>query len=178
MTVIGFGAYGIAAGLSGERGAAFLALAVATLPFLAVNRPPATMFMGDVGSVPLGFLAAAFGLAGAKTGLWPAWFPVLVFLPFIADASVTLARRAARGARLADAHREHYYQRLHRMGAGHAGTLGVYGAAMVATSAGALVCLARAPAWGGAVLALACVVCFTLFGAIDYHWRRRLSPPR
>ena len=136
--------------LSGEAGAAFLALAAATLPFLAVNRPPATMFMGDVGAVPLGFLAAAFGLAGAMTGIWPAWFPVLVFLPFIADASVTLARRAARGARLADAHREHYYQRLHRMGAGHAGTLGAYSAAMLATSVAALVCLALAPAWGGA----------------------------
>lgn len=178
MTMIGFGAYGIAGSLSGEAGAAFLALAAATLPFLAVNRPPATMFMGDVGAVPLGFLAATFGLAGAMTGVWPAWFPVLVFLPFIADASVTLARRAARGARLADAHREHYYQRLHRMGAGHAGTLGAYSAAMAATSVAALVCLARAPAWGWAVLALASVVCFTLFGAIDYHWRRRPSPPR
>ena len=178
MTVIGFGAYGVAASRSGEGGAAFLALAAATLPLLAVNRPRATMFMGDVGSVPLGFLAAAFGLAGTMTGLWPAWFPVLVFLPFIADATVTLVRRAVRGARLADAHRDHYYQRLHQMGAGHAGTLCAYGAAMVATAVGAVLCLAQAPAWGEALLALACVVCFTLFGAIDYHWRRRLSTPR
>jgi len=176
MALFGFGAYGVAA--SREGGAAFLALAAATLPFLAVNRPRATMFMGDVGSVPLGFLAAVFGLAGAVTGLWPAWFPVLVFLPFIADASVTLARRAAGGARLSDPHKEHYYQRLHRMGAGHAGTLCAYGAAMAFTSAGAVLCLALAPAWGEALLVLACVVCFTLFGAIDYHWRRRALTPR
>lgn len=178
MTVLGFGAYGIAARLAGSDGTAFLALAAATLPFLAVNRPRATMFMGDVGSVPLGFLAAAFGLAGTLADLWPAWFPALVFLPFLADASTTLARRAARGARLADAHRDHYYQRLHQMGAGHAGTLRAYAAAMAATSAVALLCLAYAPGWGAAALALACVVCFTLFRAIDYHWRRKLSTLR
>jgi len=178
MTLVGFGAYGVAANRSGEGGAAFLALAAATLPFLAVNRPRATMFMGDVGSVPLGFLAAVFGLAGFMAGLWPAWFPVLVFLPFIADASVTLARRAAGGARLSDPHKEHYYQRLHRMGAGHGGTLCAYGAAMALTSTGAVLCLALAPAWGEALLVLACVVCFTLFGAIDYHWRRRALTPR
>ena len=178
MALVGFGAYGAAASRA-DAGVAFLALAAATLPFLAVNRPRATMFMGDVGAVPLGFLAAAFGIGGAISNLWPAWFPALVFLPFIADASVTLARRAMRGARLADAHREHYYQRLHQMGAGHAGTLGAYAAAMAASSAAALFCLTAAPAWGGAVLALACVVCFTLFGAIDYHWRRRsFSTPR
>ncbi|MEO5764624.1 MAG: UDP-phosphate N-acetylglucosaminyl 1-phosphate transferase [Casimicrobiaceae bacterium] len=179
MALLGFAAYGIAASrVGGAASAAFFALAAATLPFLAVNRPRATMFLGDVGSVPLGFLAAAFGAAGAMTGLWPAWFPVLVFLPFIADATLTLARRAARGARLGDAHREHYYQRLHRMGAGHAGTLGAYAAAMTVSGAAALLCLAFAPAWGSAVLLLACVVCFTLFRAIDYHWHRRLPTPR
>jgi UDP-N-acetylmuramyl pentapeptide phosphotransferase/UDP-N-acetylglucosamine-1-phosphate transferase len=137
------------------------------------------MFMGDVGAVPLGFLAAAFGPRGCDDGVFgPRGFRCWSSCRFIADASVTLARRAARGARLADAHREHYYQRLHRMGAGHAGTLGAYSAAMAATSVAALVCLALAPAWGGTVLALASVVCFTLFGAIDYHWRRRPSPPR
>jgi UDP-N-acetylmuramyl pentapeptide phosphotransferase/UDP-N-acetylglucosamine-1-phosphate transferase len=178
MTIIGFGAYGIAAMLASADGTAFFAVAAATLPFLAVNRPRATMFMGDVGSVPLGFLAAAFGFAGVSGGVWPGWFPVLVFLPFLADASVTLARRAALGARLATAHREHYYQRLHRMGAGHAGTLGVYAAAMAAVSALALLCLALAPEWGPGALAAACVVCFILFGAIDYHWRRRLPTPQ
>ena len=112
------------------------------------------------------------------TGVWPAWFPVLVFLPFVADATLTLARRALRGERLAAAHHDHYYQRLHRLGAGHGGTLLAYGAAMAATSASALVCLALAPAWGPGTLALASGVCFSLFGAIDYHWRRRVPSPR
>jgi len=43
--------------------------------------------------VPLGFLAAVFGIEGWRQGWWPAWFPLLVFLPFIADASATLLRR-------------------------------------------------------------------------------------
>ncbi len=77
----------------------FFALAGAILPFLAVNAPPARMFMGDVGSVPLGFLAGTFGIAGVWLGTWPGWFPLLVFLPLVADATVTL--RAATASRRA-----------------------------------------------------------------------------
>ena len=102
MGVVGFAAYGFAAlaadpaRIEGIVSApAFLALAAAILPFLAVNKPRATLFLGDVGAVPLGFLAAAFGAAGVVYGMWPAWFPVLVFLPFIADATLTLLRRIA-----------------------------------------------------------------------------------
>jgi UDP-N-acetylmuramyl pentapeptide phosphotransferase/UDP-N-acetylglucosamine-1-phosphate transferase len=173
MALAGFGAYAAAARHAGADGAAFAALAASALAFLAVNRPRATMFLGDVGSVPIGFLAAAFGLSGILTGLWPAWFPMLVFLPFAADATVTLARRAVRGDNLVQAHRDHYYQRLNRMGAGHAGTLAAYALAMAACAAAALYCLMRAPAAGTAALGIACVVCFILFGAIDHRWRRR-----
>src|ERR1700694_3922275 len=65
MAVIGFGAYAAAAWLAGSADAAlFLALAAAVLPFLAANLPPARVLLGDVGAVPLGFLAAIFGLTG------------------------------------------------------------------------------------------------------------------
>jgi UDP-GlcNAc:undecaprenyl-phosphate/decaprenyl-phosphate GlcNAc-1-phosphate transferase len=174
MTLIGFGSYGIAALHAGDAAVPYLSLAAATLPFLVVNRPRATMFMGDVGSIPLGFLAAAFGIAGAVTALWPAWFPVLVFLPFIADATATLVRRLARGDRLSAAHRDHYYQRLNRLGAGHTGTLSFYAVLMTGTCATALSCLLAPPAWGMIALALWCVVCFIVFAAIDYHWRKNL----
>jgi len=114
MAAIGFAAYAIAAQLAGEQPLAIActALASAALGFLAFNFPPARVFMGDAGSVPLGFLAGALGLAGYARGAWPAWFPVLVFSPFVVDASVTLLRRAFRGERLWRAHRGHYYQRL------------------------------------------------------------------
>lgn len=114
MAVVGFATYAIAAQLAGEQPLAIActALASAALGFLAFNFPPARVFMGDAGSVPLGFVAGALGLAGYARGAWPAWFPVLVFSPFIVDASVTLLRRAFRGERVWRAHRGHYYQRL------------------------------------------------------------------
>jgi UDP-N-acetylmuramyl pentapeptide phosphotransferase/UDP-N-acetylglucosamine-1-phosphate transferase len=131
--------------------------------------------MGDVGAVPLGFLAATFGIAGCRSGTWPWWFPPLVFLPFIADASTTLVRRLLRGEHLLEAHRGHYYQRLHQLGAGHHGTLGVYGVLMAAVASTALASLAFAPSWGGWALAAGALVMAALFAAIDYHWNRRRS---
>jgi len=177
MTVIGFAALGVAASDMALRTAA-LALAAACVPFLAVNRPPARIFLGDVGAVPIGFLAAAFGIGGVVEGAWPAWFPVLAFLPFTADATATLLRRLLRGERLGQAHRSHYYQRLHQLGAGHAGTLALYVAAAVACAVTAVACLALAPAAGLPALAAWCVAFALLFAAIDYHWRRKPSATR
>jgi UDP-N-acetylmuramyl pentapeptide phosphotransferase/UDP-N-acetylglucosamine-1-phosphate transferase len=98
MAVFGFGAYAAAAGWAGAPGfaAVNLVVAAAAAGFLVFNFPPARVFMGDVGSIPLGFLAAAHGLAGWAQGLWPIWFPAAIFAPFVLDASVTLARRALR----------------------------------------------------------------------------------
>ena len=173
MATCGFGAYGVAAVGAGANADAFFALAAATLVFLAVNRPPATTFMGDGGSVGLGFLAAAFGYSGIRTEMWPGWFPLLVFLPFAADATVTILRRAARGDHLFEAHRTHYYQRLHKLGQGHRGTLLFYGVLIAGTSASALYTLAAAPRAGWWVLAAWSAAIGALFAGIDYHWRRR-----
>ena len=118
MAIIGFSAYGIGAWLGGQPELALLcaAVAAASLGFLFFNFPPARIFMGDVGSISLGFLAGALGLLGWRLGLWPAWFPLLVFSPFIVDATLTLLRRMLSGKRFWQAHREHYYQRLLCMG--------------------------------------------------------------
>ncbi len=152
MAVFGFGAYGFAAIHAEVPAAALFALAAAALPLLAVNAPPARVFMGDVGAVPLGFLAGFFGVSGCAAGTWPAWFPLLVFLPFVADATLTLLRRLARGEPMLEAHRGHYYQRLNRLGAGHRGTLVIYGALMAGTTGAALATLRLAPASGWGVL--------------------------
>ncbi len=173
MTIVGFAAYGIAGTTSPTTSLVAFAVAFAALPFFFVNRPPARMFMGDVGAVPLGFLAATLGLAGVLQELWGAWFPVLVFLPFIADATLTLLRRAGRRERWWEGHRSHYYQRLHQLGAGHAGTLAVYAALILGTSVTAVVCARAAPEWGWRVLLVWCVVLALPFGAIDYHWARK-----
>lgn len=115
MAAIGFGMLGLA---SGEP---VLAVAVvgAALGFLLFNFDPARVFMGDAGSIPLGFLAGGLGLLGVAAGRWPVWFPVLVFGPFVIDTSVTLLRRMLRGERFWTAHRQHYYQRLVRLGWSH-----------------------------------------------------------
>jgi UDP-N-acetylmuramyl pentapeptide phosphotransferase/UDP-N-acetylglucosamine-1-phosphate transferase len=172
MAACGFGAYGAAALNAGMPADVYLALAAATLPFLVVNLPPARVFMGDGGSVPLGFLAAAFGIAGIARETWPAWFPLLVFLPFIADTLVTMIRRIAARENLFRAHKTHYYQRLHQMGAGHAGTLLLYGVLVAGTSASAYFALATNPAAGWQVLGAWTVAIGGFFAGIDYHWRR------
>jgi UDP-N-acetylmuramyl pentapeptide phosphotransferase/UDP-N-acetylglucosamine-1-phosphate transferase len=88
MALFGFGAFGIAAsGTAPEMATAALCVAAAAAGFLRHNFHPARVFLGDAGSVPLGFLAASFGLVGWARGLWPAWFPLLVFSPFVVDAT-------------------------------------------------------------------------------------------
>jgi UDP-N-acetylmuramyl pentapeptide phosphotransferase/UDP-N-acetylglucosamine-1-phosphate transferase len=175
MAVCGFAAYASAAAIAGFAAHALVALAAASLPFLAVNLPPARTFMGDVGSVPLGFLAAAVGLAGIVEGAWPVWFPLLAFLPFVADATLTLLRRIARRERVFEAHRAHYYQRLNRAGAGHAGTLLVFGALVAGTSTSAVLAAALAPHAGWPLLAAWSGAIGLLFAGIDYHWRKRIG---
>lgn len=114
MAAIGFGAFAIASAAAGAMPLAIAsaAIASASVGFLFQNFPPARVFMGDAGSIPLGFLAGALGVHGVMLGAWPWWFPVLVFSPFIVDATVTLLRRLARGQRIWIAHRTHVYQRL------------------------------------------------------------------
>jgi len=124
MAVLGFAFLAFAAWMAGDLPFALLNVSVTTagIAFLLFNFHPARIFMGDVGSVTLGFFAAAFGLSGWINNLWPWWFPVLVFSPFIVDSSLTLAKRFLAGAPVSQAHRDHYYQKLVRMGLGHRNT--------------------------------------------------------
>jgi UDP-GlcNAc:undecaprenyl-phosphate/decaprenyl-phosphate GlcNAc-1-phosphate transferase len=171
--VCGFAAYAAAAHASGADPWPYALVAAACLPFLALNLPPAKLFMGDVGSVTLGFGAAVLGIAGVVGGTWAAWLPLTAFIAPIEDATLTLGARALRGERVWQAHRDHYYQRFHRMGAGHRGTLALYAALSLATSASAVACHVLAPRVGWVLLAAWVVALAGLFAAIDYHWRRR-----
>jgi UDP-N-acetylmuramyl pentapeptide phosphotransferase/UDP-N-acetylglucosamine-1-phosphate transferase len=178
MTVIGFGAYAAAAQLAGHAAlaSACAALAAAAAAFLLLNFYPARVFMGDVGSIPLGFLAAVFGLTGWRDDVWPLWFPLLVFAPFVGDATVTLLRRLARRDRVWQAHREHYYQRLVRMGFGHRGSALVGYAAMLLCALAALFGREQAPPVQAAVFIATCVLMAVLAVLVDLRWRR--SPNR
>ncbi|NJN69629.1 MAG: glycosyltransferase family 4 protein [Nitrospira sp.] len=87
-------------------------VSMGALGFLSHNFPPARIFMGDAGSITLGFLAGTLMLLGVRDRIFDLWVPVLVFSPFIFDATVTLFWRVSRRERIWEAHRGHYYQRL------------------------------------------------------------------
>lgn len=137
MAIFGFSAYAIGAGVAGQTELMWLCatIAAAAGAFLCFNFFPAKIFMGDAGSVPLGFCAGVIGMVGVVTGAWPAWFPVVVFSMFFVDATVTLVKRAYRREVLWHAHRAHYYQRLVLMGWGHRKTaLACYGFMLVSAT--------------------------------------------
>ena len=175
MAVIGFG---VLAGAADHAGFAPLALgaavtSAASAGFLLHNFPPARVFMGDSGSVPLGFLAAALGTWGIALGAWPAWFPLLVFSPFIVDASVTVLRRLVAGERIWIAHRAHCYQRLVLAGWSRRRlALSAY-VLMAAAGASALAALAQGPEVQCAIIFVWGAIYASLLVAIE---RRTRSP--
>jgi UDP-GlcNAc:undecaprenyl-phosphate/decaprenyl-phosphate GlcNAc-1-phosphate transferase len=115
---------------------ALTVLAAGVCGFLALNWPPARIFMGDVGSTFLGFLFAGWAVLTGGEARDPlpfiAW--VAVLSPFLFDAAYTLVRRAVRGEPLHQAHRTHLYQQLVRGGWSHARTTCLYAALAISAS--------------------------------------------
>ncbi|HUW29067.1 MAG TPA: glycosyltransferase family 4 protein [Sulfuriferula sp.] len=172
MALFGFGFFAIAATAHGhpDLALATLTVAAAALGFLLFNLPPARVFMGDAGSISLGFSAAGFGMLGTVRDVWPAWFPVLVFLPFIVDATVTLLRRGLRGEKVWHAHKEHYYQRLIRMGWSHRKTALVEYALMGGSGSMALLALATPASMAILIIALWGALLIALMWLVDNRW--------
>jgi len=98
-----------------------LSLGAVALGFLAWNWAPAKLFLGDVGSIPLGYLTGWLLLGMAGEGHWA---PALILpLYYLVDATLTLLRRAARFEKIWHAHREHFYQRAVQAGLDHGGVV-------------------------------------------------------
>jgi UDP-N-acetylmuramyl pentapeptide phosphotransferase/UDP-N-acetylglucosamine-1-phosphate transferase len=137
--IAGIGVALAAHSIGADLPAALAALLAATAAgFLVFNFPPASIFMGDVGSTAIGFLFASLPFLGGGTGI-PAEAVGLALALFILDATVTLVRRLLRGERFFQAHRTHCYQRPLSLGIPHRRiTLAAY-AGMVAVGAGAAV---------------------------------------
>ncbi|WP_298752620.1 UDP-phosphate glycosyltransferase [uncultured Serinicoccus sp.] len=109
-------AWGLVAVLGAGTGAAVTLGALtlgAAAGFLPWNLPRARMFLGDCGSYLVGALVTA-GLLLEQSGGGHVLLLLLPLLPSLVDTGLTLVRRAARGERLTQAHREHLYQRLSR----------------------------------------------------------------
>ncbi|HVY06719.1 MAG TPA: glycosyltransferase family 4 protein [Burkholderiales bacterium] len=174
MAVMGFSAYALAAWIGGDQELASVAwsVAAAAAGFLVFNLPPAKIFMGDVGSIPLGFMTATLGIAGWREGLWPLWFPVVVFAPFIVDATTTLVRRMMRGERVWEAHRQHYYQRLILSGWSHRRTMLSEYCLMFLCGIAAVASLNQSAAGQAMLLIGVAVVIATAMWLVDRRWKR------
>jgi UDP-N-acetylmuramyl pentapeptide phosphotransferase/UDP-N-acetylglucosamine-1-phosphate transferase len=91
-----------------------LALGGATIGFAYFNRPVAKLFLGDVGSLPIGLLLGWLLVLLAGNGHLVA--ALLLPLYYLADSTLTLIRRLLSGERLWQAHRTHFYQRATERG--------------------------------------------------------------
>ncbi|HSH72716.1 MAG TPA: glycosyltransferase family 4 protein [Methylophilaceae bacterium] len=174
MTLFGFSAYTVAAYVAHDPQIALISgcVASASFAFLIFNFHPAKIFMGDSGSIPLGFLAGAIGIYGWEHAIWPWWFPVLVFSPFIVDATVTLIKRLFKGEKIWQAHRSHYYQKLVQAGLGHRKTA-VYEYVLMVACALTALCLQSQPTqtvW--LVLISWIVIYFLLIHQINKRWSK------
>ncbi len=139
------------------------ALAGAAAGFLVFNWSPASIFLGDAGSGVLGFTLAALPfLAPRESRAGILSLVALSLWFFLADATFTLLKRIARGARLHEAHREHLYQRLVISGLSHSRVSAGLGLAALGLTTLSLAALriGEAASWW-AVLSLA-VVLFSL----------------
>ncbi len=172
MAFFGFTVYGIALLINHNETQAMLnfSIGAASLGFLYHNFHPAKVFMGDAGSIPLGFLAAAMGVFGWKAGAWSFWFPLLVFSPFIVDASITLTKRTLRQVKVTEAHREHYYQRAIQMGISHRSVaLFEYGL-MLGAGISALVALKQSLYFVATVFIAWATIYVTIMIVLDKKW--------
>ena len=115
---LGIALVAAAAGMSPAFVIYGLALLAGALGFLWWNWHPARIFLGDVGSVPLGFLIGWLLLVLVKNGHWQA--ALILPLYYLADATITLIRRVLRGEKVWQAHREHFYQQAVIRGLSHA----------------------------------------------------------
>jgi Fuc2NAc and GlcNAc transferase len=93
-------------------------LGAASGGFLFFNFPPARIFMGDVGSIFIGFVVAALVVLGMQVGV-PIWYAIFLLGYYLFDTSYALVRRLLNGENLLLAHNKHLYQRLVRIGWSH-----------------------------------------------------------
>lgn len=108
LAAVALSAEGVLSGVAADG----LILAAACLPFLFFNWHPAKMFLGDVGSVPLGLITGFLLLHLADVGYWEAALVLPAY--YLSDAGLTLTKRLLGGKKIWEAHSEHAYQQAVR----------------------------------------------------------------
>ena len=101
-----------------EVGLSGLVLAASALGFIWWNWSPSQLFLGDVGSIPLGFIIGWLLLQILPTPLWP--ISIIIPLYYLSDATITLIIRCLNKERFWLPHRQHYYQLATNRGLSHA----------------------------------------------------------
>ncbi len=130
-------------------------LAGAALGFLVWNWHPAKLFLGDSGSIPLGYWLGWLLIDTASHGHWAA--AVILPLYYLADATLTLLARLARREKVWQAHREHFYQRAAAQVGRHDYVVLVIASGNTALVAAALLAEWQSP-WLGLVLGVVTTV--------------------
>jgi UDP-N-acetylmuramyl pentapeptide phosphotransferase/UDP-N-acetylglucosamine-1-phosphate transferase len=139
-----------------------LTLSGSVIGFLWWNRPPAKIFLGDVGSITIGFCLGWLLINLAISGNWQS--AVILPLYYLSDATFTLIKRGLRGERVWQAHREHFYQQAVQSGKSHTQVSG----AILVANIGLIALAVLAVTNPLAALGLAFFVVFILI-----HWMRR-----
>lgn len=172
QAVLTFAAAGVVLWPSNEAALALL-VAAATVGFLFRNRPPAHIFLGDVGSGWLGFL-----MAGLPFVLAPGPRESLVLLVavsmtlFLTDPVLTLVRRWRGGGILTESHREHAYQRLFVPGESHARVVGLI------LAGGALLSVLAILAWYRPGLGWPVITCAVMATLVEWRAAAQTSGHR
>ena len=123
VLALGLATFSATGMISGDVLGPLLALLAAALGFLVWNWNPAQVFMGDVGSIPLGYLIGWLLLSITPEKLsFENVIVIIIILPgyYLADSSITLAIRILGGKNPFQAHRDHFYQKATRNGYSHA----------------------------------------------------------
>ncbi len=141
----------LAAALAGDPALSVivLALGAALIGFTPVNLHEGRLFMGDSGSMSVGFILAAVGVTvtNATGSQVTALFLPTAFMPFLFDVAFTLVHRSLRGQSLLSAHREHLYQLLTQAGWTHLSTATLYLALTAFSTAVAFLMLTFPTSW-------------------------------
>jgi len=151
-----------------------LCIAFSCLGFLPFNFPKARVFMGDVGSILLGFVFAAMVALLSTSFLEFVCLASLLF-PFYADEWTTMAVRISDRENLLKPHRRHLYQLLaNELGIAHWKVSAGYGILQVVVGA----CVLSAMPWGHPGVWTVLVIFFSMFVGINYIVRTRLVKNR
>jgi Fuc2NAc and GlcNAc transferase len=155
-----------------------ICVSLACLGYLPFNMPRARVFMGDVGSILLGFVFACLVVTLSRNYLEMVCFAALLF-PFYADELTTMVVRIQDHENLSQSHRRHLYQLLaNEFGIAHWKISSAYGAVQLIISAGVLI----AYSYGVRAVLIFLTVCFVGFTVLTTHVRkiarkRETEPP-